>query len=211
MPDVSSFADNNKDFVKQTYTSVKTPRMTIRRIVGAFQNSKIYQSLDTGFKNFKEDITTGNFYNKEREEREMMKAMGLDFDFDDDSFNFDDGSFDESFGSDESNVTKGDFKIASTVEKSTAAAASANIKAIMNVGESSIKNARINTAMLFNQNERLFGGLHNDLSVVGATLTSLFDFHKSILGNIDNNISQFQTESLKLVNEQNAILKEMPF
>ena len=131
MPDISSFAGNNKDFIKQTYTSVKTPRMSVRRIVGAFQNSKIYQSLDTGFKNFKEDITTGNFYNKEREDREIMKAMGFDLDFDDDSFNFDDGSFDESFGSDESNVTKGDLKIASTVEKSTAAAASANIKAIM--------------------------------------------------------------------------------
>ena len=207
MPDVATFANNNKDFVKQTYASIRTPKMTVRRIVGAFQNSKVYQALDTSFKNLKEDITTGNFYNKEREEREIMKSMGFDFDFNE---TFDGGDTDfNDLDFDESNLTKGDLKIADTVEKSNAAAAQANIQTIMAVGESSIKNARANTAMLFNQNERLFGGLHKDLSVIGATLTSLFDFHRSIFGNMDNNISQFQTESLKLANERNAILKEM--
>ena len=127
-----------------------------------------------------------------------------DFDFDLDNWDL------ESQVSTEANsVTKGDAMVVKAIEGSNAAVAQATVQAIVSTAENSNKNLRTNAAMLFEQNERIFGGMHQDLSAIGATLTSMFKLQTAVLGNLDKNISAYQTESLKLENERNAILKEM--
>ena len=215
-PDAVEFAKSNMDFVQETYASIKLPPMQSRRRMQAFQSTKLFKTVDTGFKNIKEDLTTGDFYAKQRADKEYAKLLGFDFDFDDNGFdfNFDSETTDASSlevrkSTEKNSMTKGDAKIVQAIEGTSAASAQSTIRAIVATSDNNIQNIRANTAMLYEQNERLFGNMHKDLSVIGATLDSIFKLQTSVISNIDKNISSFQTESLRLDTERNAILKEM--
>ena len=212
MPDVAEFARANVDFVKQTYSSIKMPKIDTRRKVSALLDSKIFKPLDYGIKNIKSDLASGDFYNRAREEQDLAKFTGFDFGDLDDLSEFgidDDWEKQLNKTSDANVITKGDQKVASTIERSSAANASATVNAIIATSDNATKNARANTGILYEQNERLFGGLHKDLSVIGATLTSIFNLQHSTLQNIDKNTADYYSASLKLENERNAILREM--
>ena len=46
-PSIKEFAESNKDYIKQTYTSIRTPQVSARRRVSGFMNSKIFWTLNT--------------------------------------------------------------------------------------------------------------------------------------------------------------------
>ena len=79
-------------------------------------------------------------------------------------------------------------KVVEAIEGSNQAAANATINAIAEVSEKSIKNSRVNTGILYAQNEKLFQGMHNDISVLNATLDSMFKVTAKVLPNMDNNM-----------------------
>ena len=83
MPNVVEFADSNREFVTATYSTLKNPAMAVKKSVDAIQKSKVYQALDYGAKNLFEDLRTGNFYNKEREDRDLARLAGMDMNWDD--------------------------------------------------------------------------------------------------------------------------------
>ena len=146
MPNVAELAESNKDFAKATYSALKNPVVTIRRSVDAIQKSKVYQALDYGAKNLVEDLKTGNFYNKEREDRDLAKLAGMDMDWNDLSeFGIDD-DWESKIGQSSNakdEVTAGDMKIVSAIEGSNAAATATTVNAIIRTSENSIKNSRI--------------------------------------------------------------------
>lgn len=213
MPNVADFAETNKDFIKATYATLKNPVATFKRSVTALQESKVFKAVDYGIKNTFEDLASGNFYNKERENRDMLGFSGMDiseeswndlseFGIDDDwEKNAKKGVKDE--------VTKGDKQIVDAINGSNQAMANTVVNAVIKTTDASIKSSRTNMSVIYNQNERLFHGLHTDLSVVGATLTAINELHKATLTNLDKNTSNFFTQSIKLDEERNKILKEM--
>ena len=79
-PNIANFSESNKDFLKSTYAALKNPKVAVRKSVDAFKQSKIFQAIDYGVKNTFEDLRTGKFYNKEREDRDQLKLAGLDVD-----------------------------------------------------------------------------------------------------------------------------------
>ena len=213
MPNVADFAETNKDFIKATYATLKNPVATFKRSVTALQESKVFKAVDYGIKNTFEDLASGNFYNKERENRDMLGFSGMDiseeswndlseFGIDDDwEKNAKKGIKDE--------VTKGDKQVVDAINGSNQAMANTVVNAVIKTTDASIKSSRTNMSVIYNQNERLFHGLHTDLSVVGATLTAINELHKATLTNLDKNTSNFFTQSIKLDEERNKILKEM--
>ena len=215
MPNLIDFTSDNKEFLASTYATLKNPSIKIRRSVSAMQKSKAYQALDYGARNFFEDLKTGKFYNKEREDRDALRLGGLDIsDFNDLSeFGIDDDWEDQlngkSSSSSKSDVTAGDVKIVEAIEDSNASVASATVNAILTASEVESKYARANTSMIYMQNERLFGGLHKDLSAIEQTLSSMHKITAQAFQNIDNNAASFFTAELKLSTERNAMLKEM--
>ena len=159
MPNVGEFANSNKDFLKSTYAALKNPKTAIKKSITTIQSSKIYQALDYGVKNTFEDLRTGNFYNKEREERDSLKLSGLgdenewgdlsDFGIDDDW----ESSLDKPSKKDE--ITTGDLEIINAVEGSSAAGAAATVNAVIKSSEYQVKAARTNTANIYMQNEKV--------------------------------------------------------
>ncbi len=116
-PYLNSLFKDSKDTVTEMYQSIKD----FSSGKGAEIKSMGKEALDNLFKNLKDDIKTGNWYNKERDDvlnSEMMKMMGFDIEGLDD-FSFDDESFD--FGSDTDDITDGDELIVKQNAKNTAA------------------------------------------------------------------------------------------
>jgi beta-N-acetylglucosaminidase len=215
IPNAADFASDNKQFIVSTYAALRNPAAFMRKQVKAIQSSSVYKALDYGIRNASEDLRSGNFYNKERVNRDQSKFDGTS--------SFDDlsefGIYDEdiedilsgkSVSSDsEKVVTNGDRLVVNSIEGSTAASTSAIVKSIITTSENQIQNARINHSMVYLQNEKLLNGVHNDLSVIGSTLDTMYKITSGTLQNLDQNMSSFFTNEAKLSEERNAILKEM--
>lgn len=211
---IQEFTSTNKEFATATYAALKNPKQFVKKQAEAIQESKIYKALDYGARNLTEDLRTGNWYNKERKERDEAALAGLDADNWNDLSEFDidddwEKNLDSSSSSKNDEVTAGDIKIVQSIEGSNAALASATVNAVVATSNHEIKNSRANTAMLYTQNERLFGGLHKDMTVLGSTMQQMYNLQSASLQNIDKNMSSFFTQESKLSTERNAMLKEM--
>lgn len=213
MPNIGEFTSTNKDFLNAAYKTFKNPTAAIKGGINAVTKSKIYEAVDYGARNLIEDLRTGNFYNKEREDRDSGRLAGMNVDDWGDLSEFDiDDNWEDNIGKDtgkSSEVTAGDMKIVESIEGSNSALANATVNAVMVSADAGIKNARVNTGILYDQNERLFGRLNNGVSALNSTAEAIFKLTSASLQNMDNNMSSFFTESLKLDTERNAILKEM--
>lgn len=207
-PNIKDFSETNGDFIKNSYGFLKNPPAQIRKGIDAFRESKIYEALDAGVKNTLEDLRTGNFYNKARDDQYAAEAGGFgdddDFDFD---FDMDDDSTESKLDTEE--PTAGDKAIVKEIASSNAASTSATVTAIVSTNDRSVSQMRMSTSQLYQQNERLFGGVLNNLATTNATITALFNLTGEALKSIDTNSSKFYTESLKLDTERNAMLKEI--
>lgn len=210
-PNIAEFADANVDFLKNSYLVLKNPKTATKKVIESISESKVFKAVDYGARNVFEDLRTGDFYAKEREERDAGKLSGLEgadwgdlseFDIDDDWESKMDSSSDEG-------ATVGEMQIVDSIEKSNKALANTTSATIAAAAEVTMKNNRVNTGILYEQNERLFGGIHNDLSIVGATMNTILKLHSEVLPNIDKNMSSYFSESLKMQKENNAAIKEM--
>ena len=215
MSNIKEFSSTNKEFTTATYAALRNPSQYIRRSVATIQESKVYKALDYGARNLVEDLRTGNFYNKAREEQDLLGFSGLNVDDWDDLSDFGiDDNWESNLNSSKKNnikdeITTGDVKIAESIEGSNAALASATVNAVISTSENEIKAGRANMGMLYMQNEKLFGGLHKDITVLGNTMQQMYNLQSASLQNIDKNLSDFFTQESKLNTERNAILKEI--
>lgn len=216
MPNVGDFIDSNKEFLATTYGNIKNPKQFIKKQVNSFKDSKVYQAIDYGARNVFDDLKTGKFYNKEREDNDSLKFAGGSFNVDSwtdlSEFGIDDDWEEQLNSSSKSNkkdeITTGDMEIVNSIESSNKAVANTTASAIAAAADASNKNSRINTGMLYNQNERLFGGMHNDMSVLNATMDSIHKVVTQALPNIDKNMAGYFSEASKDRKEIIAMLKE---
>ena len=74
MPVASKFAVTAKDTVKDTYKYLVDSRIVNNRF-GSIKNNTIYKQVNQGLSNLKADITSGQFYNPEREDIGSMMEM----------------------------------------------------------------------------------------------------------------------------------------
>lgn len=209
---IADFLETNEDVFKTVYASVTDMRRTARRAKIAIKKSKIYEAADAGWKAVKEDLKTGNFYNKKRDDELGMKAMGSDFaDFSfDDDFNFDDI---DNFG-DES-ISVAESAEDARVQKQTnqlldgfAAAVGKSAQAQAQVTASSIAYLadiqRASALQTYTQMQRIqeisaegFKGIHTGITKMQDALNV----------HIENSRTFFESTS-KVLQESNAMMKE---
>lgn len=208
---ISDFLETNEDVFKSVYASVTDMRRTIRRTKVAIKKSKIYEAADAGWKAVKEDLKTGNFYNKKRDEDFGMKAMGSDFNFsfDDDDFSFDDdfssdGSPDEKFEAEDVRIQNQTNQLltgfAAAVGKSAEAQAkvtSSSIAYLADVQRASAQMAYVQGQKLHEVTTEGFKGIHTGLTKMQDALNV----------HIENSRTFYQSTG-DLMREQNAMFKE---
>ena len=77
-PTATEFVTTNQELYKSVYENLRDYRTTYKRTNNFIKNSKVYEAGNVYFKALMEDISTGKFYNKERQEQMDAKATGFD-------------------------------------------------------------------------------------------------------------------------------------
>lgn len=223
--------NDNKDFVKETIDEIKEKTKS-----SSGNSSYVKDSIKSAYKNLKQDLKSGEFYNKtriqEEENKAMKKAFGISFDFDsdfdmgdafneNDDFNFDDtfaGSEDESASS-ETNSANDPFtaKIMAVAMGQTASAIKkSNSKTASAIGGLMVETSKFNADVVAASTERLLVGvsaaggiIHNDLAAINTNLGKVVDFADSALRtHIENSTTFYETQKQQM-QEQTEILKEI--
>lgn len=220
IPEVKDFTDTNEEIFKAVYATVSHSKKSMAYGKKMATDSQIYKDIDKGIKNALSDIKTGNWYNKAREAEAFDAAaesmfggfddFDTDFNFDDD---FDDGSLDDFQDSTPSkkevSVTKGDMIVADSVSKSTNLSAQLISKTVVNTNNAVIKTQLATTNMMMAQNVELMAGLRTSIAGMHQSINGILEFaHNQITTQINNESKYFETTT-SIMQENNAILKEM--
>lgn len=224
---------SSKDFVKETIDEVKEKSKQKK------DNSSNYvkDTIRTTYKNLKEDLKSGNFYNKARIEEEETKAMAkvfdmdlnfdMDFDMDDafnenDDFNFDDDFGDDSSGnssSESSNSNNDPFAakvMAIAMGQTTSAIKRSNSRSVNALGGLMVETSKFNADVIAASTERMLTGvsvaggmIHNDLVAINTNLGNVVQFSNEVLRtHIENSTTFFETQKQQM-QEQTELLKEI--
>ena len=220
IPEVRDFVDTNQELFKATYSAIRHTRKSIRYGKKMAQQSQIYKDINIGIDNIFEDIKTGNFYNKSRAQASMdlagenMAGGFGDFDdmgdLDDFDFNFDDddGSLD-SFQDKPAPATQGDAIVAESVVKSSNLSAQLISKTVANTSNNIIKANIASNNLMMAQNMELVAGIRTSIAGVHESINKILKFNVETVVSHMNTQSQFFNDSMNIMKESNAYLKEI--
>lgn len=218
-----------KDFVQDTIDEIK------EKASDKNPTASIKGTISKTYRNLKEDLASGNFYNKTRIEEEENKAMekvfGIDFSsFDslDDAFNENDSSDDgfnmDSFGDFDSDsddeISSSDKYTANVMAlamgKTSNAIKKSNSKSTRAIGGLMVETSKFNADVIMASTERMITGIsaasgivHNDLTAMNANLGKVVEFTNDALRtHIENSTTFFETQKQQM-QEQTNLLKEI--
>lgn len=216
-----------KDFVQDTIDEIK------EKASDKNPTASIKGTISKTYRNLKEDLASGNFYNKTRIEEEENKAMekvfGIDFSsFDslDDAFNENDSSDDgfnmDSFGDSDSDdeISSSDKYTANVMAlamgKTSNAIKKSNSKSTRAIGGLMVETSKFNADVIMASTERMITGIsaasgivHNDLTAMNANLGKVVEFTNDALRtHIENSTTFFETQKQQM-QEQTNLLKEI--
>ena len=233
MPGYLEFKETNKEVFKAAYVAIRDYRKTFQRVKDAITKSKVYEAAEVGLKNIKSDIRTGMWYNRGRETEFDNQAMmsgddfglsdmtggskggsgesgGGDLGFGDIDINMDDIFGDDESGDEENlDITDGDELIADTVKetsaKSTAAINDIQVKGI----DVLMKSNRAAANMAYIQSEKMMKITEEGFTTLNTTAANLLKFNTEGLQKHLENAANYYTNTEKLAQERNAMLKEL--
>lgn len=196
MPGMTNFARDNKEVFKDIYGSVKNMRQSMRKMDRELRVNRVYRTIEYGIKNMKEDAMSGNFYNKERTDRDVESILGMD-EYDDNYEEYEVSHGDSSKATYEAiNSSMNEF----TIGTSTAVARGAEIIISNNKTSTAFMAVKLDkhTATINSS----IGTVYNALNVTNAFLNG------PMLAHLNNSKSYYES-SLSIMQEQKAMILEM--
>ncbi|MGL5718136.1 MAG: hypothetical protein ACRCX2_34345, partial [Paraclostridium sp.] len=191
-PATEEFLSTNSELTRDIYSSVRDYKSTIKNVGKMITGSEIYATSNNVFKNAIDDLKTGNFYNKAREDAMMDEVFGGDsFDFGMDT-GFD-NSFDDSDSSENSSGFEGVARVSvkntdtlsSTIKATTGNAVSATIQNSRDIASNDI----IMRTNHFNAMVGKIGNIENSITtstnMIVAQLQNLIDPTIQFFNNVD--------------------------
>ena len=209
---MKDFIDTNDELFKTIYAATRNYRQTLKAVDRSIKRSKVYEAATLGLKALQEDITTGKFYNKERENQFGMEGvMGDDFsdfsEFESDDFGNDWGSEDND--EDVSESTKATIASTRTISGMISASSEAETKAIVGSAKAIADVNMASTKLLSMQNEKIYSSLVNGFAGVGNGVALINSILSGPLTNYMNESVKFYGDISNKVSETNAYLKEL--
>ena len=221
-PTSASFVETNQEVFKAVSASVRDYKGTIKKADDAWKKSKVFEALSEGKKALFEDLKSGNWYNADRIAQFELRAAG-DTDLMGDDWSFDD--FDDSdkdpWDIDDDDDDLGD---SDKVAKATVKSSKVMTKKLGSAIDESIKaNAKItikSTGLVVDTITKTSGLLYTQAEKINTSMVSGMTSIKEEIGKIAgfvvggalethiNNSARFYTDTLKNVQEINALLKE---
>lgn len=210
-PAMRDFLQSNDEYIKRGFAYIKNPKVAADKADRQSIVSRVYQSVSTGLKNFKEDITTGNLYNNSKAQQAQMdmftSGMGFDFDGDmslgsDDDFNWKDE--DDSSKNNSSSRSKSTF-ISDSFEKAIGAAASTQATAVAQGTDLVIGVNKASTKLVITNMDKLGINISAGLASIYSNISIT---NKSIQTHVENS-NKFYEATNDLLREQVALMREL--
>ena len=217
MPNVANFTTTNSEVYKSVTTDLRNMRSIVKQTNTQFQNSEMNKTVKNIKRNFMDDLKTGKWYNKQRNEKAELEASGFG-----DLFDFDD--FDLDFNEDEisePNLSTAD-KVQAKVGMSTTNAVAAGTQATLSgmkqsatmIAASNMESAdyivknqnNIHSINTVNQH-KMFNEINGVLNDIATNIRGLFQYTQNITTYFNTSAKIYGDMSLRL-NEMTALTKE---
>ena len=221
IPATFEFVESNGKDAMQLYTDLRQdgPKSITKLLAQSMDKNAYVKIAKDALSNTKEDIKTGKFYNKEREERAVL---GDDFTFgdgEDFDFSFDESEFDE-FEEDGDATLSGDRKV-TNVKKVTVNNINANItknnpmvQSINRQSEVILASAdatnKVNTALAttsFTLTSKIASDMMTGMSTINDNLSALVNFNNDSMSKYVAASLQYYSDSLSVLNNTLEHLK----
>lgn len=194
----AEFLDTNKDLFKEVYASARDLKGTIKKVEKSWKDSKIYEAVDVAKKNVIEDLKTGNFYNREREEQSGFDALGIDF-----------SGFNEDFSNDFTDTSAETRSPKRAIEDAIGTAAQAQSRSFASNIEYLVQTTKASSRMSTMQTERILGVVSSGFTALGSKVTSIADIIQGPLQTHLQNSTAYYENTTKLLQEQTAMMREI--
>lgn len=214
-PTAGEFTSTNAELFKTMYSNIRDYKGTYTRGMDLVKKSKVYEAADLGIKSIFEDIKTGKFYNKEREDKIASKIMGFgnesdsfgSFDMGDDGFDIGD---DDDFGSfDESSITTGDKVVAASIMDSSRSNAEMISMSVASSAEHITKTQKASTHLLYTQNMQAYNLFNNNLNAINSNLSNILSASQQTAKVHVENTTKFFQRTEELMTQQVSYLKQI--
>lgn len=211
-PAFKDFLETNEELFSDVYHGLRDITGTIEKAQKIVMNSQIYRTGDLAIHNAWEDIKTGKIYNKEREnaaeDAAVDNMMGSDLDFGGTEFNEETGEY-EPKKTKKEDIPAGDKAVISAVDSSMKASTIATGTAIASTGKYIATTNKAIANMQLAASSRMVNLMSSGFGAITSGFQSLHStISEGLKVQTDNQKTYFETTT-KLIQEQNAMMKEM--
>lgn len=200
-PTIASFKDTNSDTIKSAYGAVKNLKYTAQKMSAQAMDSEYGDVAKDLIANIKSDISTGKFYNMERQNKEIDSLSDtwsnideFDFEGSDGSFNFDD--------EEELDTTEMIDKVG---KKSTDAMA----QIMARTTEYSVAANHADNRAIYDQNKMIYISMHSGMKTINENLSKIVEIAGGPLQQHLENSTTYYEKMTELNQQRNDILVEI--
>lgn len=200
-PAITSFKDTNSDVAKSAYSSIKNLKAMTKQLSAKVMESEYADLGRDLLDNMKEDIKTGNFYNKQRiDSADQTVADGFmdisEYGLDDNFKDYDDDYSDSDSSSD---------MVDKVGEKTSKALA--NI--MVGTSEYTVAAMHSDNKAIYDQNRAIYLAMHSGMKTINENIGGVVEFMSGPMQTHLENSKLYYENSTNLQTEQTEILREI--
>lgn len=206
-PTLKAFAEANQDLGKEAFAAIKDYKGTVQKARTSIKQNQYYKLIATAKKNIFEDLKSGNWYNKERENAVYDELTSYD-DSDDWSFG-DDIDFGDNDNSDEIELEVNESEVTrKTINTVGQAAANAVAKATVHSADYMATISIENTKMLMEDNKKHFAQVNLGLGAINSNISSIVRLGEPLTVHMQNS-QKYYERTTTLLEENNKLLQQL--
>ena len=205
-PVIVEGVEENKDVAKVTYSTIKNFKTIVPRAAKSLAQSQIGELAIEAKRNILEDLKSGKFYNRERQERGVDQAImdsGMGFDSDYKDFMVDEEDDNLGFDTDSNEF------LADSMDEVGEKASSAVNQVLVRTAEYQVEATRQSTTRMLAQTSAMTATLHGDLAAVNANIAGVVKFNQEIMTTHIENSRMFYERQQQQMSEQISLLTEI--
>ena len=206
-PVVTDVIETNQDVAKITYSSIKNYKTLSAKAMKSLSQSQVGELAKDLKKNIFEDIKSGNFYNRKRQEAVDAKIGASIYGSDLDDFMVDDDFSNDDFSADDE-FNESEF-LADAMDDTAERASTAVSKVLARTSEYQVEATRQSTNRVLAQTAAMSAQLHTDLGVLNTNIAGVVKFNNEAMATHIENSRAFYERQQEQMSEQTNILKEM--
>ena len=216
-PATKEFRDTNKELFQDITAGIRNYKGSILQAESAVKNTALYRQGMAAFENTMTAIKTGKFYNKDAEDAAMDAMFNTDEEYQDESqggggesgFEYSENGPDGPDARQSPTISKGEKSLMKIIHRTS----STQGKRIAGTVEASARylgtTSRANASAIVAQGQQMTSLMQGGFRDIHGGLNELNQFNQSVVKTLAENATQYFQITTGIMQENNAILKEM--